>query len=252
LRSQASRAEGTAARAPQRLSRRIYEDLKKDIVSLRIKPGAAMQEQELAFKYRGSRTPVREALSRLLEEDLVERRGRIYTVRNFTPDEVQDLYEVREGLEKMAVRLAIERASDQGLAELAAQLSDHDSAMAQGDMARFNHIDTRFHLSIAKLAHNALLERQLALLHDKVKVVRARELSYRRGMMNATADHRRILEAMLRRDVSIAEAEMRYHVRSVIALYRGFQEPRPDGLVVPNAEGKLLRSSLAAERSHEG
>lgn len=252
MRAKANRATATAARAPQRLSRRIYEDLKTDIVSLRLKPGMVMQEQALAFKYRGSRTPVREALSRLLEEDLVQRRGRIYTVRTFTPDEVQDLYEVREGLEKMAVRLAIERASDEELTGLAAQLSDHDTAMAQGDRASFNHVDTRFHMSIAKLAHNALLERQLALLHDKVKVVRARELSYRRGMMNATADHRRILGAMLRRDVSIAEAEMRYHVRSVIALYRGFQEPRPDGLVVPNAEGKLLGSSLPAEIAHEG
>jgi len=41
------------------------------------------------------------------------------------------------------------------------------------------------------------------------------------------ADHRRILGAMLRRDVATAEAEMRYHVRSVIALYYGYQEPRP-------------------------
>jgi DNA-binding GntR family transcriptional regulator len=242
LRQQAVGARGKAATTPQRLSRRIYEDLKKDIISLRIKPGTAMQEQELAFRYSGSRTPVREALSRLLEEELVQRRGRIYTVRAFTPDEVQDLYEVREGLEKMAVRLAIERASDPELEELAAQLREHDAAMVKGDVARFNHVDTCFHLSIAKLARNALLERQLALMHDKVKVVRSRELSHRRGMMNATADHRRILEAMLRRDVGIAEAEMRYHVRSVIALYRGFQEPRPDGLIVPNAEGMLLKT----------
>src|SRR5579875_207658 len=191
--------------ASAQLSGQIYEHLKADIAALRLKPGDPLQELELAARYGGSRTPVREALGRLLQEGLVMRAGRGYAVTTFAPEDVRQLYEIREALEKMAIRLVIER----------------------GDVASFNHLDSAFHISIARISGNPLLEEAMQQLHDKVKIIRNRELSRHQGLLNAMADHRRILGAMLRRDIAIAEAEMRYHVRSVVALYYGYKEPRP-------------------------
>ncbi|MGO8869673.1 MAG: GntR family transcriptional regulator [Alphaproteobacteria bacterium] len=213
--------------AAAQLSRQIYGQLKADISAFRFKPGDPLQELELAARYGGSRTPVREALTRLLDEGLVVRSGRGYAVTTFAPEDVRHLYEIREALEKMAVRLAIERASDGELAGLTAEMEGHRPVIERGDIAAFNELDSAFHISIARLSGNPLLEQETQRLHDKVKIVRNRELSRHQGSFNAMADHRRILGAMLRRDVATAEAEMRYHVRSVVALYYGYQEPRP-------------------------
>jgi GntR family transcriptional regulator, rspAB operon transcriptional repressor len=226
--------------ATAQLGSQIYAQLKSDIAALRLKPGDPLQELELAARYGGSRTPVREVLTRLLQEGLVVRAGRGYAVTTFAPEDVRHLYEIREAVEKMAVRLAIERASDEAIIELVAEVDAHQSVIDSGDVATFNHLDSQFHLSIARISGNPLLEEEMRRLHDKVKIIRNRELSRNQGMFNAMADHRRILDAMLRRDIAIAEAEMRYHVRSVIALYYGYQEPRPQSL--------SLDASLAALR----
>ncbi len=207
--------------------RQIYDQLKADISAFRFKPGEPLAEQELAARYGGSRTPVREAVRRLHDEGLMTRRGRRYAVATFDAKSVKDLYELREALEKMAVRLAIERATDADIETLVTTIGTHRSAIESGDFGSFNELDSNFHIAIAHLSGNPLLEQEIRRVHDKVKIVRIRELSHHQGFFNAMADHRRILGAMLRRDIAIAEAEMRYHVRSVIALYHGYKEPRP-------------------------
>ncbi|SFJ41898.1 DNA-binding transcriptional regulator, GntR family [Aquamicrobium aerolatum DSM 21857] len=212
------------------LSSDIYMRLKKDILSFSLPRGSVIQEAVLAERYHASRTPAREALRRLVQEGLTVRKGRNYVVRTFTADEVQDFYEVREGLEKMAVRLAIERASDESLEALCKHIEKQTQATRRNDIATFNQLDTEFHVAIATMSGNRLLEREVSLLHDKVMLIRALELSHEAGMTNAMKDHQRIVDAMLRRNITVAEAEMRYHVRSVIALYRGFKEPPPSGL----------------------
>lgn len=226
----AAGAGEVSATGRRSLSSDIYMRLKKDILSFNLPRGTVLQEAVLAERYHASRTPAREALRRLVQEGLTVRRGRNYVVRTFTADEVQDFYEVREGLEKMAVRLAIERASDDSLETLRQHIEAQTEATRRGDVATFNRLDTEFHIAIATMSGNLLLEREVSLLHDKVMLIRALELSREAGMSNALRDHQRIVDAILRRNITVAEAEMRYHVRSVIALYRGFKEPPPSGL----------------------
>jgi len=226
-------------------SSQAYVQLKQDVLSFRFGPGMPLQEADLAQRYGGSRTPTREALRRLVQEGLIVRRGRNYIVRVFTPAEVRDLYEVREGIEKMATRLTIERASDEELAVLDRQIAAQEQHAAGGDAAGFNLLDTRFHLCVARLTRNTFLFRQMALLHDQVMLVRKLELSRQQGMFNAINDHHRIVGAMKRRDIEVAEAEMRYHVRSVIALYYGTKEPQPGSLSRNAAASGDMREHIA-------
>ncbi len=207
----------------------VYRRLKSDIVGFRVGPGAVLRENEVAEQFGASRTPARETLRRLVQEGLLVRSGRHYAVRRFTPRDVRDLYEVREGLEKMAVRLAIERGTDADFAALHRHIAEQEAAAARGDQGAFNALDTRFHLALARVGGNALLLEQMRMIHHQVMLVRIVELSRQRGSIRAIGDHRRILDAMMRRDVTVAEAEMRYHMRSVIALYHGQREPRPAG-----------------------
>lgn len=83
-----------------------YLALRRDIVSGEIKPGEKLVEVVLADRYGVSRTPIREALRRLEQDDLVQRDGRRVRVRQHRPEEILDIYEVRILLEEAAARAA--------------------------------------------------------------------------------------------------------------------------------------------------
>lgn len=204
----------------------VYERLKSDILSLKFQPGVTLQEAELGQGYGVSRTPVREALRHLLDEGLVQRHGRFYRVTVLTPQDIRDLYEVREALETTAVRLCIERADDQSMARLSSLVDDQSEALARNDLAAVAALDSLFHLTIAAAAQNVFLLRQLVSTHDKVRLVRGREVARPGWVDRVIVEHRRILSALHRRDAAVADAEMRYHINSFARLHLGLpQEP---------------------------
>lgn len=78
----------------------LYQRMRADIGLLRLKAGTALIEQELSDRYAASRTPVREALFRLEQDGFVSRQGRQLYVRTFGIADIEDLYQIREALEK--------------------------------------------------------------------------------------------------------------------------------------------------------
>src|SRR2546428_12544792 len=114
----------TAERRPARLEnltlwQRVYEYLREEILSERLQPGTELQEVARSQGLGVSRGPIREAISRLAAEGLVTvrpRRGAV--VRLLSKEEFLELYQVREALEMMAVRLAVPRLGEQDLATL--------------------------------------------------------------------------------------------------------------------------------------
>lgn len=205
----------------------VYERLKADILSLVAKPKTVLQEVELGKRYGVSRTPVREALRHLLDEGLIKRNGRFYQVTELSLTDIRDLYEVREALETTAVRLYIERADDTFTARLSAIVDQQVDALASEDLANFSALDSTFHLTIAAATQNAFLQRQLASTHDKVHLVRHREVVKPEWPERVIAEHKRILSALHRRDAAVAVAEMRYHINSVVRLHLGLSRTPP-------------------------
>jgi DNA-binding GntR family transcriptional regulator len=209
----------TEAGALAGLGQDLHARIRAEIVSLRLAPGTQLQEVVLGQRFGTSRTPVREALQRLLRDGLVERHGRFYRVILLGREEVRELCELREALECMAVALAVQRDAETPLA-LSALVAAQEQAAARRDLDAFNELDGAFHLRIAEGAGNRQLCRQIEALHDRVALVRGME--HRRPLWEdrVIAEHRRILDAMQRHDGEIAAAEMRFHIRSVIT-------PRP-------------------------
>ncbi|MDR7484592.1 MAG: GntR family transcriptional regulator [Armatimonadota bacterium] len=98
------------------LSQRVRDHLLHAILSNRLPPGTHLQEEEIAAQLGISRAPVREALRLLAAEDLVTiapRRGAIVT--SLSPREFLEVYQVRESLEGLAIRLAVPRFTDADL-----------------------------------------------------------------------------------------------------------------------------------------
>lgn len=90
----------------------VYDEIRDAIVAGRIKPGETLSENRLAAEFGTSRTPIREALHRLEIEALVERLPRGVQVRETSPEEIIDIYDVRITLEGAAARAAAERATE--------------------------------------------------------------------------------------------------------------------------------------------
>jgi DNA-binding GntR family transcriptional regulator len=127
------------------LSIPVYEKLKEMIISNDLKPGEKLLQEKLAARLGVSRTPLLKALQMLEYEFLVEsipRRGMV--VKKLSIDEMCDIYDVREGIETVAVRLVTERISDKQLRQLVSiwrPFKNQESI----DSDKYRKADDRFH-----------------------------------------------------------------------------------------------------------
>lgn len=208
------------------LADRTYETLKSAILANRLTPGTPLSVPELARQLDVSRSPVREAVQRLIYDGLathVPHRGALVTTVD--RDDLRELYVVREMLEGLAARLATERGDRAGLARLQAIVDDHEVALTTPDDARVAEIlggltgnaahielDRRFHGTIRELAANAHLTAALEpitgrshfALHSLWRSLDAARL--------ALDEHHRILDAMVVGDIEGAELAARQHI----------------------------------------
>jgi len=190
------------------LTRELYHDIRRDIVRGTFRPGDLLRERELAAKYGVSKTPVREALSLLAQEEMVKAVPRAgYMVTQLTMRDVQEVYHLRLTLEPMAARLAAERITDEELQELErlTSASNPDEAVV------FNH---QFHLEVARASGNSRLAKMIEQLLDDmdrwagVDFSRFSEAELREG-------HRAELDALRTRDPERAEQVFLKHLRLV-------------------------------------
>lgn len=193
----------------------LYRRIKEEITALRLAPGTTVQEASLGERFGVSRTPAREVLHRLSRDGLVIRRGRFWCVIALTEREIRELCELREALECMAARMA---ARSDGIADLLTPMLDaQEQALANGDENAVETLDVLFHLRIAERAGNQELLRHLGMLHDRVALMRGMRRHRAHWGPRLLVEHRRIVDALGRGDAEIAAAEMRFHIRTVIA-----------------------------------
>jgi DNA-binding GntR family transcriptional regulator len=194
----------------------LFGLLKEDIVMLRLAPGTVFQELEIAERYGSSRTPAREAIKRLIAEDFVTTFGRRYVVKAMTPAEVRELYDYREGLEVTTIRLVVERATDDDIDGLERHMRAFREQFVAGSPPESANVLPSFHLEIARLSKNQKIFSELEKVHEKLRML-MRILRFE--SLNAIDEHERIFSAIKRRNVIIAEAELRDHIRPVVAWY---------------------------------
>lgn len=144
--------------------------LRHRIVSVALKPGQRLVERDLATELEVSRIPVREALRALAAEGLVVQvPGKGTLVAPFSPDDVRDLFDVREALESLAARLAAQRATPATIAPLDAALHAEAEATATGDAELISRSNVVFHAQVVALAGNPLLTSTTRLLSARVE-----------------------------------------------------------------------------------
>lgn len=135
----------------------VHAQLKDDLLQGAFQPGDALREVALAERFGVSRTPVREALTRLLHEGLLECRARGLFVKEIDPEQIMQVYDLRILLEGQAAQEAASVRTEVDLMRLQA-LVDRDRALAEPDDATRLATNIEFHRALWRAAHNPVLE----------------------------------------------------------------------------------------------
>lgn len=204
-----------ALQAPT-VNQRVYERLRDHILLGGIALGERLDERALAERMNVSRTPIRDAIGKLVKEGLVEHRAyQGNFVRTFTVAEVNDLYELRSELEAMSARLAAERRTDDELRQLEELVTSGASAQRAGDLSAFADADNAFHHLIARMARNTALVTALGQLDQQIQLARGLANRDPDTVDRTTPERRRIAAAVGAGDGRAAAEEMRRHVDGV-------------------------------------
>lgn len=190
----------------------VYEQLREAIRSKRMRSGDRVRESEVAGWLGVSRTPVREAMNRLVSEHLlVDSQARGTIVAELEQQQVRELYALREQLEGMAAALAaVHAAPDEidSLRDYLAQTREHfHSPEAQHKLNQY------LHAAIYDAARNRYLSQALHKLADSLDLLRGTTYQLANRPESAYEEHREIVEAIARRDSAGAEAAARAHMR---------------------------------------
>ena len=204
-------APGGSAGAVPPLSERAYRALREMAMTYRLPPGQRLNEGELARRLAVSRTPLREALHRLVSEGLLTARaGRGFFARPLDVKEVFDLYETRLAVESATVALAAERGAPASLGALREWVERSAAVQESAPVETLLALDEGFHERVAEAAGNAELLRLLRNVNARVHFVRWIDMSGRRDATQA--DHRAIVEAIAGGDAPAAVAIVRPHI----------------------------------------
>jgi DNA-binding GntR family transcriptional regulator len=191
---------------------RAYLLIRDQIVTLKLAPGAVIEEAHLRQELGLGRTPIREALQRLAHENLVTfvpHRGTFVCDINLT--DLHRLTEVRVEMEGYAARLAAERASAGDRAAMEALMQELET-IDESDVHTLIRLDQRIHRQVYRATRNAFLQ---AMLEESFNLsLRIWFLGLDRGvrLKEAVEEHRQLLDAIVSRDAQKAEAVMRQHI----------------------------------------
>ncbi len=203
----------------QQLMAVVTGELRRRILALELSPGEHLVESRLAEQLDVSRNPVREAIRVLATEGFVEispRRGAF--VASCSPEDAENMFEVRLALEPVGTRLAALRAGEHGVAALVESIDQARRAMHAGELDVVANLNTEFHSLVMQMSSNAYLE------SIAIPTIKRSQWMYRQNAAtrapHSWSEHAGLLEAIREGDADAAEMEARHHVTAARRSFR--------------------------------
>ena len=224
--AKAMQRRGMGASSPRETA---YQTLRAGIIDGHYPAGSPLREITLAAEIGVSRTPIREALRRLDAEGLVELVPHYgATVSAWTPQDFDEIFELRALLESHAADRAATRIAPFEINALAALCDAMDAAALDGQPDRFDRIaelNDRFHKGLLSAAKSRRLGDLLGALVEMPLVLRTYHRYGEEELRRSLGHHREIVAAMRARDGDWAASVMRAHVLAAQAALRGGARP---------------------------
>jgi len=197
------------------LRRRVFAIIEEAVLSGKYKKGESLTESRLAAELGVSRTPIREALTQLENEGLVElvpNKGAVVT--GISQKDIQDIYTIRIMIEGLAARWAAENIGEADLRDIEEAIDLEGFYTAKGDIARLMGLDSNFHQVIYRAAKSMPLQHMLHTFHHYIQHARSQSIAAPGRAERALAEHKAILAAIRERDGDKAESLMADHIRN--------------------------------------
>jgi GntR family transcriptional regulator, rspAB operon transcriptional repressor len=197
------------------IRKKVYHYLRERILTGAIVPGERLVETKIAKEIGISRTPIREALHNLEVEKLVKPIPRVgYVVEKMSARDLEQICELREVIEALAARRAVEKAHEKLLKELGRNMARQEREVSRGNFRSYIDLDTQFHEIIAQLSGSDRI-------FELVRTLRRHMLRYglKAALFTDTAlrsmdGHRRIYRAIEEGDPDAVTEAVRLHLRT--------------------------------------
>lgn len=193
----------------------VFNTLRQAILKGELKPGERLMEIALANRLGVSRTPVREAIRMLELEGLVimiPRKGA--QVAQITEQDLNDVLEVRLGLEELAVRFACKRITDEEIKELGLAVREFERKMTDNDLSALAEADVKVHEIIYNATHNRRLVQIINNIREQMYRYRVEYLKDVESRKTLVKEHYEVWEALKHRDEEKAAEKICVHIRN--------------------------------------
>ena len=206
-------------RVPSSLSERAYEAIKESILKTdvtKVNDEDRIDERSLSESLGISRTPLREAINRLVIEGFLKvlpRKG-IYVVKK-TKKEIIEILLVRAALEGMAAGLATKHVTDEEIQKMKELFEPFCESSSGGRFIKYSDANIVFHELVLRASHCEKLIEMAGNLFDHIRWIRFRTIVFEDRFTKMQKEHLAIIEALEKRDQDLAEKRMRFHIEGL-------------------------------------
>ncbi len=193
-----------------------YETIREAILNNKFTPGMVLSEADLSRQLGISRTPTREALKRLEDQNLVRivpRKGAFVT--DMTIEMIHEIYQVREALECFALSFIPQYGDPDELNRIYEDVMHSDEWIRNDENEKINDLDIRLHEYIVRSSHNQLLVKMVDQLLDQIIRLRRMTPNFPGRLEEQREEHIRIVTALKAGDVAEAKKNLCIHLRKV-------------------------------------
>jgi DNA-binding GntR family transcriptional regulator len=195
------------------IRKKVYNHLREQILNGLIPPNEQLSEARIAREIGTSRTPVREALHNLELEKLIRSIPSVgYVVAPLTEQDVEQLCEIREVIESLAARWAMEKAHQRLVQELSKNIASAENATLKGNLRAFIEFDAQFHEIISGLSGSEHLFEMSQFLRRRMLRYRTQSIYTKENVVRAIKGHKGILKAIESADTGAVGKAIKYHL----------------------------------------
>lgn len=192
------------------LRQQVYEQIKHDIITCKLAPGEPLSENQFVDRFGVSKTPIREALTSLVQDGLVEYTpNRGFMVTTVSVSDIQEIFEARIFFEAELFRLAVKHISDAEIDELEKQSRVDGDSKAPEYAETFLESNRKFHVALAAAGRNSRLLGYYEALMNEAQRLFYMDISVHQKDFRWGHGHEGILQALRDRDEAVGMAAIR-------------------------------------------
>lgn len=193
------------------LANQVFETLENAILRGEYTYGEIVSEKKLAAKLGVSRTPVREAMTRLAQEKLIKDTTMGSVVLGITPKDIRDLLEVKSRIEPLIAELLTTNISGQAIDQLRDLVEQQEFYSKKGDYEKVMRLDTEFHDLMYNQSRSVVYESILSQIHHKLLKYRLASLKDEARIRTSVREHKELFNAI--------EARNKDKVRELLSIH---------------------------------